>query len=49
MPVDDGSVYVFSKDVNIIWKHGIRQMKDEDYVEEGRFSIIAWGWKEMID
>ena len=48
-PAEDGSVYVFSRDVNIIWKHGIRQMNPKEYKSEGRFSIIAWGWKEMID
>ena len=44
---EDCSVYVFTKDVNIIWKHGIRQEKN--LVEEGRFSIIAWGWRQMVD
>ena len=48
-PIDDGSIYVFCKDVNIIWKHGIRQMKDEDYINKGRYSIIAWGWRKMIE
>ena len=47
-PVDDGSIYVFCKDVNVIWKHGITQMKQEDYINKGRYSIIAWGWREMI-
>ena len=47
IPAENGSVYVFSKDVNIIWKHGIRQMSSENYKNEGRFSIIAWGWREM--
>ena len=45
--VGDGCLYAFSRDVNVIWKHGVRQMKEEDYVEKGRFSIIAWGWKNM--
>ncbi len=48
-PAENGSVYVFSKDVNIIWKHGIRQMSEDNYSSQGRFSIIAWGWKEMND
>lgn len=48
-PAEDGSVYVFSKDVNIIWKHGIRQYNPDNYKDEGRFSIIAWGWRNMID
>lgn len=47
VPCPNGSVYVFSRDVNIIWKHGIRQMKPEQYTHQGRYSIIAWGWKKM--
>ena len=47
VPCPNGSVYVFSRDVNIIWKHGIRQMKPEHYTHQGRYSIIAWGWKKM--
>jgi len=48
-PAEDGSVYVFSRDVNVIWKHGIRQIHPDNFKSEGRFSIIAWGWKDMID
>ena len=47
--VGDGCLYAFSRDVNIIWKHGVRQMKEEEYKNEGRFSIIAWGWKDMAE
>jgi cold shock CspA family protein len=49
IPCPNGSVYVFSRDVNIIWKHGIRQMKSQEYVNQGRYSIIAWGWKKMME
>ena len=35
------------EDVNIEWKHGILQMKPENMVDEGRISIIAWGWVNM--
>ena len=49
VPVGNGSVYVFSKDVNIIWKHGIRKIEEENFINKGRYSIIAWGWKEMKD
>lgn len=49
VPCPNGSVYVFSRDVNIIWKHGIRQMKPEQFVQQGRYSIIAWGWKKMTE
>ena len=40
---------VCGKDVNIIWKHGIRKIEEENYINKGRYSIIAWGWKEMKD
>lgn len=47
IPAENGSVYTFSRDVNIVWKHGVRQIKESDYQAEGRFSIIAWGWRDM--
>ena len=47
LPLPNGSIYVFNKDVNIEWKHGILQMKPENMVDEGRISIIAWGWVDM--
>lgn len=51
LPLSNGSIYVFSKDVNIEWKHGILQIPHEkrDPTEKGRLSIIAWGWVEMED
>ena len=47
VPCPNGSIYVFSRDVNIIWKHGIRQMSPDKYMNQGRYSIIAWGWRKM--
>lgn len=41
-PQPDGSVYAFAKDTNLIWRHGILQ--DMPVREEGRISIICWGW-----
>lgn len=41
MPQPDGTVYCFSKDTNIIWRHGILQ--DNPVRLEGRISIILWG------
>lgn len=46
MPQPNGTVYVFNKDVNIEWKHGILQ-KPEPIVKEPRISIIIWGWVDM--
>ena len=35
--------------MNVEWKHGILQMSPDNLIEEGRISIIAWGWVEMKD
>ena len=42
LPQPDGSIYAFCKDTNGIWRHGILQ--DKVVRDEGRISIIAWGW-----
>jgi len=44
MPQPNGTIYTFGRDVNIIWRHGILQVPPEQQREEGRISIIAWGW-----
>ena len=51
-PLTNGSIYVFSKQVNIDWMHGI--VPEGDGVEgdgrisdEGRISIIIWGWSSL--
>ena len=41
VPLDDGSVYTFSNQVNDIWKHGIVQ--EPEFKKDGRISIIIWG------
>lgn len=41
MPQPDGWIYCFSKDTNIIWRHGILQ--DTPVRHEGRISVILWG------
>lgn len=46
-PLKDNSVYVFGKDVNINWKHGIPQLPKEKYNEDKRISIILWGWMDQ--
>ena len=46
-PLPYGSIYVFSKDVNIEWRHGILQLPPEKQHGQGRISIIAWGAVEM--
>jgi hypothetical protein len=47
IPLSNGMTYGFGSQVNINWRHGIPQMKE--LREEGRISIIAWGWCDMID
>ena len=49
MPQPNGTVYTFGKDVNILWRHGIPQLPLEKYSDQGRISIIAWGWIKMVD
>ena len=41
IPIDDGEIYCFSKDTNILWKHGVLQ--DPVYREKGRISCVFWG------
>jgi hypothetical protein len=44
IPLVNGSVYCFSKDTNIEWRHGIPQLPPALQHKNGRISIIAWGW-----
>ena len=54
-PLANGTTYLFGKDVNIDWRHGILPIKtigldnSDDKKHEGRVSIILWGWVEQID
>ena len=45
----NGTIYTFGRDVNILWRHGIRQLPPEMQHNEGRISIICWGWCETFD
>jgi len=45
-PLEDGTIYAFGNDVNSGWKHGIPQLAPEKSNNDGRISIIAWGWSE---
>jgi hypothetical protein len=47
MPQPDGWIYAFSKDTNIIWRHGILQ--DKIIRNEGRISVIAWGYIDNME
>lgn len=46
-PLPNGSIYCFSRDTNILWRHGILQEKETR--KEGRISIIAWGWVDQVE
>uniref|UniRef100_H3HAT9 C3H1-type domain-containing protein n=1 Tax=Phytophthora ramorum TaxID=164328 RepID=H3HAT9_PHYRM len=46
MPQPDGCVYAFSRDTNMIWRHGILQ--DAPVRDEGRISVIAWAWVDNM-
>ena len=56
LTLPDSSTYTFGRDVNLLWKHGILaektpsgKMSGRIDVEEGRISIIAWGWVDQYD
>ena len=46
-PLSNGTLYAFSKDINIEWKHGIPQISPEKSHSNGRISIIVWGKVKM--
>lgn len=48
MPMPSGSLYAFSKAVNIQWMHGINAIPKEQQTNEGRISIIVWGWTNKL-
>ena len=48
-PLINGSIYVFNKDVNIEWRHGIPQIHPDKQHNKGRISIIVWGKVNMCD
>ena len=45
-PLPNGTTYTFGKDVNIEWRHGVPQLPPDQQHNNGRISIIAWGWRE---
>ena len=45
IPLVNGSVYTFAKQVNVDWMHGIVQ--EPKVKKEGRISIILWGKNEQ--
>lgn len=53
IPLPNGYTYLFNKDVNIDWRHGVLPIKiSPDYktsLSDGRISIIAWGWIDQVN
>jgi len=47
-PLIDKMIYGFSKQVNIDWRHGIPQIHPDNFSNQGRISIIIWGYKKLI-
>ena len=48
-PCPNGCAYAFCRDINVNWKHGILPIHPDNFSQEGRISIIAWGWKMQLD
>ena len=45
-PLQDSTVYSFGNKINIDFRHGIPQLKEE--TNEGRISIIIWGYSNLL-
>jgi hypothetical protein len=46
-PIGDGEMYCFAKKTNENWRHGVLQELPK--IEDGRISIVAWGWIDDIE
>ena len=49
IPLLNGTTYAFTRDINVKWKHGVPQLPPHQHSENGRISIIAWGWLDQKD
>jgi hypothetical protein len=43
-PLTNGTTYAFTRDINSNWRHGVPQLPENKQGQEGRISIIAWGF-----
>jgi hypothetical protein len=48
-PQFNGDIYCFCSQVNSDWKHGILKLPESKQHNNGRISIILWGWIELVD
>jgi len=46
-PIGDGEMYCFARETNELWRHGVLQELPK--IEEGRISIVAWGWLDGVE
>jgi len=42
-PQPNGMLFAFGRDVNILWKHGINALPENEKDGKGRISIVVWG------
>jgi len=53
IPLPNGYTYLFNKDVNIDWRHGVLPIEtSQDYKSkpsDGRISVVAWGYIPQKD
>jgi len=50
VPQYNGTIYAFGRDVNVRWRHGIPAVHPKKFEDNGRISIIAWGWiDDMVE
>ena len=47
-PQTNNGVFSFGRDVNILFKHGINALPEEEQDGKGRISIILWGLAECV-
>lgn len=45
LPLRNGTMYAFMRDVNVVWRHGVPQ---ESGKGEERISVIDWGYTEKV-
>ena len=48
IPLLNCTAYAFAKNINIEWKHGIPQIEPNKGFNNGRISIIAWGYNRSV-
>ena len=47
-PLEDGTVYAFGNKINSDFRHGIPQLKEKQFANEPRISIIVWGFSKYF-